>query len=176
MSAKNFNIVCYDEHLLKEFLLEYANSIKEYAYIKHLPESEEKKEHYHVFIEFFNPKNHSTIAKQLNVNIRLVQTCKDRYKLIRYFVHKDNLDKIQYEIDEIITDMDINVIYNILNDINKYKRDEEFLSLQLDYLHSGLTLNNLIALAISNKNLAELRKYWNIIKYYYEHLSIFLTK
>lgn len=175
MSAKKFNIVCYDEQKLTDFISSNHFTIREYAYIKHIAESEEKKEHFHLYLEFYNPKNHSSIAKQLDVNVKLVQTCKDKFKLLCYFLHKYDLDKIQYDISDIESNIDYNIIYNIVNNDKIFKSDEDFLGHQIQYIYEGFTLNNIIQLSIQNKNLHLLRKYWHILKYYYEHYAYSLT-
>lgn len=167
MSAKKYLIVCYNEELLINYIENNKEYILEYAYIKHQPEEEEKKQHYHFFIEFHTPKNKQPIAKSLGINEILVQSCRNKKNTFKYFIHKDNPNKIQYNLEDIITNIDMNILYCITQD--SVETEEEYLNQQIEYFEIGMKLTDLIKLSIEDRNLDKLRRYWNIIKYYYEN-------
>lgn len=171
MSAKKFVIVCYNEELLVDYLDKNREYIKEYAYIKHLAEEEDKVDHIHLFLEFKDPKNRKPIANALNINEILIQSCKSKKSLYRYFLHKDFPNKIQYNINEIITNIDLNVLHCLIE--SDVETEEEYLQQQINFIDNGLKLTDLIRISIEDKNLAQLRRYWNIIKYFYENTERF---
>ena len=117
----------YEENLqseeLKEILeeLNINGFISDYYYIKHDKDinketGEIKKAHYHIIINYVsdshkpvevqarnNPiiKNlYELVKSNINNNIEKVKNVK---KMIRYLVHKDNLEKFQYSINEVIS-------------------------------------------------------------------------
>lgn len=170
MSAKKYIIVCYNEELLSNYIENNKDSILEYAYIKHQPELEEKKEHFHLYLEFHTPKNKQPIAKALGINEILIQSCKSKKSTFKYFIHKDT-NKIQYKIEDIITNIDMNIIYCMTED--NIETEEDYLKQQLEYFDIGMKLTDLIKLSIEDRNLDKLRRYWNILKYYYENTPKF---
>lgn len=171
MSAKKFIIVCYNEDLLVDFLNDKKEEIKEYAYIKHLPEEEDKKEHFHLFLEYNTPKNKGPIAKALNINELLIQSCRSKQNTFKYFIHKDLNNKIQYNIDDIITNINLGIIHGLVE--YNVETEEDYLYQQINYLENGFKLTDIIKLSIKDKNLHQLRRYWHIIKYFYENTERF---
>lgn len=66
------------------------------------PTGEEKKPHWHIFIEFESLKSFDQvkeITEQLNATIP--QVVQSPVGMIRYFIHKDNPEKYQYDWSEI---------------------------------------------------------------------------
>lgn len=166
MSAKKFAIVCYNEELIIKYIEENRDKIKEWAYIKHQPESDEKRQHFHLFLEFETPKNAKPISNALEIHIMLVSSCRDKYSLLRYFLHLSFPNKIHYEIEDIITNIDIHILRSIL--ILNVETDEDFMSNILDYIKNGFSMIDIINICIKDKTIYELRKYWQIIKFYYD--------
>lgn len=171
MSAKKYVIVCYNEELLLNYLDKNRDYIKEYAYIKHIAEAEDKVDHIHLYLEFNDPKNRKPIANALKINEMLIQSCKSKKSILRYFLHKDFPNKIQYEINEIMSNIDINLLYCLIEE--KVETEEDYLQQQIDYLDNGLKLTDLIRVSIEDRNVSQLRKYWNILKYFYENVEKF---
>lgn len=69
-------------------------------------DSSEKKKHIHLMIDFGSGQNKSfdqvkNITDQLNGTNPII--CQNRSAMIRYFVHKDNPEKHQYEINDLKT-------------------------------------------------------------------------
>lgn len=166
MSAKKFSIVCYNEELLVNYLEENKDKITEWAYIKHQPETDEKKEHFHLFLEFETPKNASPIAKALDINIMLVSSCRNKYSLLRYFLHLSFPNKIRYEIEDIVSNIDIHILRSIL--ILNIETPEDFLFDIIEYIKNGFSMKEIVHICIQNRTINELRRYWQIIKFYYD--------
>ena len=115
----------YEEHISIDELKEKLSSIPcvdFYAFIKHDKDVYEngalkgqvKKVHYHCIIEYNNPDfatlNGSscklkllTILRDNIYNALFINPIRSERVFIRYFVHKDDKDKFQYDISEIVT-------------------------------------------------------------------------
>ena len=137
----------YEEHLSIEELKEKLSSIPYidfYAFIKHdkdvyengVNKGEIKKPHYHCMIEYNNP-NYDTLSGG-SAKLKLLTTLRDNIynclfinpirserTFIRYFVHKDNKEKYQYDVNEIITN-DIERVNICFLEKTKKEKDNNF--------------------------------------------------
>lgn len=134
-----FFIVVYNEPTLEQLLM---CGVQEYALIKHdndfYDNGEIKKTHYHIYFKTRTRKTKGSIAKVFNINDKqvelLIQFATNPISCIRYLIHADDLDKYQYEIKDIksnielqsyfdlkITDLEFvkTIINDIANDIIK---------------------------------------------------------
>ena len=79
-----------------------------YAYIRHQPEGEATQTHYHIVVKlscqqtceyFFNRKsfNHTVRVKGLKKRL-------GAYRAFEYLIHKNDNDKIQYSLSEVVSD------------------------------------------------------------------------
>lgn len=75
---------------------------KEYAYILHKPESDELKEHYHLFIHLDNACTCEAISKRLGIPVNHIKYVKSMRACLRYLSHVDYPEKIQYDFHDII--------------------------------------------------------------------------
>lgn len=83
-------------------VLEYIkNNFSSYAYIKHKPEKEETKIHVHVILKFPNKRYNTSLSKELGVPENYFQKI-NLNAYLRYLIHYDDEDKIQYSIDDVI--------------------------------------------------------------------------
>ena len=125
-----FSLVLYDNN----FNEIYDNVIKNnynYFYIKHKPEEEDKKEHYHLIIYTEIPTTISKIAKSIQLEENYINVTNDtgqRYTLkntIGYLIHYNIEDKIHYELEDIKTNVPLLVkkYYSILTNTNNDQRD-----------------------------------------------------
>ena len=73
---------------------------KYYAYIEHTPEKDQTKEHTHVLMHFDNKRYASSISKELNVAENYIQNA-NLVPYLRYLIHFDDEDKIQYKVDDV---------------------------------------------------------------------------
>lgn len=78
----------------------------EYAGICHdkdiTSEGDPKKPHYHFVVHLSNACTRSAFAKNLGIEERFVQDCKDYKGALMYLVHYKNQDKAQYSADIVI--------------------------------------------------------------------------
>lgn len=100
---RNYIILLYQDTTSYKFdeVLRIVKSQKKWAYIKHFPESDEKKEHYHCILSFDNQKTPSALAKQLGVPEMFVKPIKNMRSMCRYLIHKDDEEKYQYSLDQV---------------------------------------------------------------------------
>lgn len=73
----------------------------EYAYILHQPESDEKKEHYHVVVRFKNYRWNTALAEELDVEINMFEKVRGLDNALIYLTHIREPDKIQYSVEDI---------------------------------------------------------------------------
>ncbi len=100
---RNFMLLLYPEWgSYKDLLQDIKGSFKNYAYIKHIPEEEEKKEHVHLILSLDNPRTEKSLAKRLEIDPRFVNHIKSLRGSCRYLVHADNEDKYQYDLTQVI--------------------------------------------------------------------------
>ena len=100
---RNFMLLLYPEWRdFADILQDIKGSFKRYAYIKHIPEEEEKKEHLHLILSLDNPRTIESLSKRVGIPKNLIQSIKGLRGSCRYLVHMDNEDKYQYELDQVI--------------------------------------------------------------------------
>lgn len=126
IQAKKFSLVVYDKDILLNGIdyLKLNKPLISYAYILHDKDINEdgnlKKIHYHLYLEFNNRLSETILRKLFNTEI--VQICKNTNYYISYFIHLYDIDKYQYDKNDIIFyNLDINNILN--NCYGKYKDD-----------------------------------------------------
>lgn len=82
-------------------VLRIIKSQKKWAYIKHFPESNEKKEHYHIILSFENATKKETLSNKLGVPMNYIDEIKNLRSMCRYLVHKDDEEKYQYSLEQV---------------------------------------------------------------------------
>lgn len=66
------------------------------------PTGDEKKPHWHVYLEFDSVKSYAQVKElTLQFNGTIPQAVNSPIGMIRYFIHKDNPEKFQYEFKDI---------------------------------------------------------------------------
>lgn len=96
-----------------------------YAYIEHLPEEEDKKPHTHIVIYFNNKKYNTSLSKELNVPINYIQEVHLK-PYLKYLIHYDNEDKIQYTLNDVIGPLKYE-LEDLISDKTTEKEDFEML-------------------------------------------------
>lgn len=106
---RNFCLILYpDCPEQNELITRIASNVYnfEYAGICHdkdiTSEGDPKKPHYHFVLHLSNACTRSAIAKNLGIEERFVQDCKDYKGALMYLVHYKNQDKAQYSADIVI--------------------------------------------------------------------------
>lgn len=100
---RNFMILFYNDSKFYKFddLIFNIHGFKYYAYIKHLPEDEEKSEHYHAFLHLDSATTISAISKRLGLPENYIQNVKSVRSACRYLTHIDYEEKTQYDLSDV---------------------------------------------------------------------------
>lgn len=170
---RNFMLLLYPEWCnFNEILSDIKGSFKNYAYIKHKPDSDEKKEHVHLILALDNPREEGSLAHRLGIPENLCRRVKSLRGANRYLIHIDDEDKIQYSLEEVI--------------VSKSYRSKYYKSFD-DLLSDEEILDNIYTFVDSYKYLdpidleVELTKYViangfdTIFKRYYNSISKYIT-
>lgn len=174
MRSRSFALELYPEDETHKDILEYIKNYWEYAYILHdkdLWEEDEideetkeikhkqgelKKPHWHVMINFKNPRSVESIQKELR--LKHVETC-NFYAYARYLIHKDQPQKYPYDQKEIITNINLRINNALKKNYNAQEQDGRIL---LDYIYNKdktiLTFKKLTEYAIEHDCLLELKR------------------
>ncbi len=76
--------------------------------------------HTHIIIDYETPRKLTTVANLLQVETNFIELVKNKKKMLRYLTHKDDVDKYQYQDNEVLTNNDTNyaltIIGNTLSD------------------------------------------------------------
>lgn len=118
------------------------NGFKKFAYIRHEPESNEKKSHYHLYISLDSACTVSAVSKRLGVSPQFIQHVRSERASLRYLTHIDYPEKIQYDIKDIKYSLniersllksysDVESEIDIINNIHNF-----ILSLKNDYTYN----------------------------------------
>lgn len=100
---RSFLILLYEDttsYNINDIFFE-INGFKKYAYIKHEPETDEKKSHYHLYISLDSACTISAVSKRLGVPSQFIQHVRSERASLRYLTHVDYPDKIQYNLTDI---------------------------------------------------------------------------
>ena len=113
-----YNIVLYKDSLSYDYdkVMDYiTKNWRSYAYIEHQPEKDETKVHTHVLVHFDNKRYISAIAKEINVGENYIQPS-NLIPFLRYLIHLDDEDKIQYSPYEVNGPLQKKLLEIISND------------------------------------------------------------
>ena len=102
---RNFMFLLYQDTTTYNFddvLFDLKGSFKNYAYIKHLPESDEKKEHYHFILSLDNARSVSSLSKRVGVPNNYISPIRSLRASCRYLTHQDNEDKTKYNLTDVV--------------------------------------------------------------------------
>lgn len=101
---RSFMILLYKDTTSYNFddVMFEIRGFKQYAYIHHFPEDDEKKDHYHLYIHLDSACTISSVSKRLGVPEKFIQNVRSERACLRYLTHIDYSDKTQYQLDEIV--------------------------------------------------------------------------
>lgn len=168
---RNFMILLYPEWgNYIDILQDIKGSFKNYAYIKHMPEELEKKEHVHLLLSLDNPRSIESLSKRLQIDKRFIQSVKSLRASCRYLIHMDNEEKFQYALDQVIISKSFhNTFFKSFDDLLS---DDEVLESIFAFLDSHKGLNAIILevelsrFVCSNAYDRVFKRYYNtIVKY-----------
>lgn len=101
---RNFMLLLYQDsttYSYKDILFDLKGSFKNYAYITHQPESNEKKKHCHFILSLDNPRTISSLSKRVGLAKNFIQPVKSLRASCRYLTHIDNDEKTQYNLTDV---------------------------------------------------------------------------
>lgn len=137
---RHFMLLLYPEDdYFNDVLQDIKGNFKNYAYIKHVPEEEEKKEHVHLILSLDNPRSELSLSKRLDIPKRLIKHIKTLRGSCRYLVHKDNEDKYQYNLDQVIVSNSFKSTY--FKSFDDLLSDEEILDNIYGFIDDHKELN-----------------------------------
>lgn len=74
-----------------------------WAYIDHLPDTDDSSSHTHFYIHLKQPIFISTLSEKLDIAENMIEWVRNKTLFIQYLIHKNNPEKVQYTEDKIIT-------------------------------------------------------------------------
>lgn len=173
---RHFMILLYPEDdYFRNVLQDIKGSFKNYAYIKHIPEEEEKKEHLHLILSLDNPRTIESLANRLGIPRRLIQNLKSLRGACRYLVHRDNEDKYQYDIDNVIVSNSFKSTF--MKSFDDLQSDDEILDNIFEFIREIKYENpieieiNLAKFVCSNAYDRVFKRYYNSIVKYISYIS-----
>lgn len=166
---RNFMILLYPEWSNFDSILgDLKGSFKNYAYIKHLPEEEEKKEHIHFILSLDNPRSIKSLSKRIEVPENLIKRCKSLRGSCRYLIHIDDEDKYQYNLDQVIVSHSFKSTY--FKSFDDLLSDEEILDNIYDFIRDNRSLSP-IELEIQLSRFVCSNGFERVFKRYYQTIT-----
>lgn len=101
---RHFMILLYEDsesYSFNDVLFDLKGSFKNYAYIKHLPEDSEKKEHIHFILSLDNPRSINSLASRVGIAPNYIQSIKSLRASCRYLTHEDEENKRHYDLSDV---------------------------------------------------------------------------
>lgn len=170
---RNFMILLYPEWgSYKEILEDIKGSFKNYAYIKHIAEEEEKKEHVHLILALDNPRSEISLAKRLEIDKRFVKRIKSLRGSCRYLIHKDNEDKFQYNLDQVFVSNSFKSTY--FKAFDDLLSDEEILSNIYGFIDDNKEYNP-VELEIALSKYVCSNAFERVFKRYYNTITKYIS-
>lgn len=136
-------------------------------WVEHKADEEESKPHTHVLLSFTNPRRLQTIANKLNIDTRFCVKCSNKNSFIRYLVHADNPEKVQYSRSDIlVSSPDCSVdIDGAFSRGATLSAGSGFVQI-FDFIRSStvpLTIDDIVEFCIKTDSLGDMRTYWSIL-------------
>ena len=105
---------------LEQDIISLVEQYPKYAWILHDKDINEdtgdlEDKHYHIYLEFPNPRSISAIAEELNIDSDMIEALKNKRGIIARLINSDSEDDCQYDISEIHSNVDINLIENFIS-------------------------------------------------------------
>ena len=101
---RHFMLLLYKDSTIYNFydlLFDLKGSFKNYAFITHHPESNEKKDHIHFILSLDNPRSIDSLSKRLGLPSNYIQSIKSLRASCRYLIHLDDDTKKSYELADV---------------------------------------------------------------------------
>lgn len=166
---RHFMLLLYPEwDNFKEILQDLKGNFKNYAYIKHIPETDEKKEHIHFILSLDNPRTIKSLSQRVEVPENLIQRVKSLRGACRYLIHKDDEDKYQYDLEQVIVSNSFKSTY--YKSFDDLMSDEEILDNIYSFILDNKNLES-VTLEVQLTKLVCANNWERVFKRYYQSIS-----
>ena len=170
---RNFIFLLYPEwNNFKDILQDIKGSFKKYAYIKHIPESNELKEHFHCILCLDNPRSIGSLSRRLGIPPYLIKYCKSIRGSCRYLTHIDNDDKYQYNLDQVIVSNSFKS--DFLKSYDDIMTDPDILDLIYNFIDTNREKYDTIQLEIKLSQFVCQNGYERVFKRYYQTICKYI--
>lgn len=171
---RNFMLLLYPEwDNYKDLLFDIKGSFKNYAYLEHQKEASEKKDHLHLILSLDNPRSIESLSKRLDLKKQFIQPIKSLRASCRYLIHKDNEDKIQYNLfDVVVSNSFKSKFFGAFDDL---KSDDDMLKDIYDFIKDYIGIYNAIDLEVKLTQFVLANGYDKIFKRYYQTISKYIA-
>lgn len=101
--ARNYFILLYQDTNSYNYneVLRILKGYKYWAYMEHKAEQDEKKEHTHFFLHLDNALTIQSLSNKTGIPQNFFKVPRSIRSVNRYLIHKDDEDKIQYNIEDV---------------------------------------------------------------------------
>ena len=104
---------------LKQDITGLVEQYPKYAWIKHDKDfdretGELKDEHFHIYLEFPNPRSLNAIANELGIESNMIEVVRNKDGILNYLTHARSPEKYQYDISEVHSNFEIKRIEDAL--------------------------------------------------------------
>lgn len=170
---RHFMFLLYPEdENYDEILADIKGNFKNWAYITHEPEEEEKKRHTHLILSLDNTRTIESICKRLEVPTRLCQRVRGLRGACRYLIHADDEDKIQYSMSDVCVSKSFySTFFNSFDDLES---DDDILSNIYTFIDDHKSLNP-IDIEVMLTKFVTSASYNRIFKRYYNTIVKYIN-
>lgn len=170
---RHFMFILYPEWENYDIILrDIKGSFKNWAYITHQPEREEKKEHTHLILSLDNARAINSICSRLGIPKNLCQNIRGLRSACRYLVHIDDEDKKQYDIADVkVSKSFSSTFYKSFDDL---VTDEEMLDNIYFYIDEHKDLSS-VELELSLTKFVCSANYERVFKRYYNTIVKYIN-
>lgn len=172
---RHFMFLLYPEDdYCDEVLRDIRGNFKNWAYIVHKPETEEKKEHIHLLLTLDNARTIESICSRLNIPTRLCQRVRGLRGACRYLVHIDNEDKIQYNLEDVVVSKSFgSTFYGAFDDLES---EEDMLENIYDFIRDSAKDYKPIEIEVQLTKFVCSQNYNKVFKRYYSTLVKYIQE
>lgn len=144
---------------LKQDITHLVEQYPKYAWILHdkdfNPDTGGLKEpHYHIYLEFPNPRSLNAIASELGIEPHMIEVVRNKQGILAYLTHSRSPEKYQYDVSEVHSNFEIKRIEEALTMIVILKLVQEvgsFDEFVAEVTKRGLTGNPLSNLSYCHR-------------------------
>ena len=161
---RNIELIIYDYAILMNKIKICIDNKFQYAYCLHDKDIDDndhtKKAHYHLRIFHTDRKTISAWSKVFHVKENEIETLIDKRLSIRYLIHRDNKEKYQYEIENIVSNFDLSSYF-----LDKKVESDDITTI-INYIDSSLIIHmrDIMQFILKNDLWSTYRRNYSIIK------------